>query len=88
MTRTYVTSPLSPNMSVPKLHKVVYGKRDISGPLVYEYAEASNIREWCKHHCKEPFYMSPGWMEEVFVQFEDDEDAVLFALSIPLTQNI
>lgn len=86
MTKTYVTSPLSPNLTVPKLHKVVYGKRDMNGPLVYEHEGTAKIREWCQQHCKEPFYMSPGWMEEVFIQFEDDEDAMLFALSTPFNQ--
>ena len=37
------------------------------------------IHRWCEKNCKGGFYTSPGWAGQ-FVEFENDEDAVWFAL--------
>ena len=87
MAKTYITSPILPNLSYPKLHKIVYCSRNKYSPLTTEYQEISaNIRRWCEQHCKEPYYVSPGWTDEIFVEFEDDEEAMMFALSIPFNR--
>ena len=61
--------PEMPNVKVPKLHRVNYDSR-------YNWGE---VHYWCKQNCKSPSYMSPGW-GGTFVEFEDDEDAMVFSL--------
>ena len=58
-----------PTLRVPKLHRVNYNAK-------YNWGE---IHRWCKDNCKAPSYMSMEWMGK-FVEFEDDEDAAVFAL--------
>ena len=57
------------NLTVPVLHRVYHREER------YYY-----INMWCKENCKRRFYFAPVWTTEYFVEFEDDEDAVLFAL--------
>jgi hypothetical protein len=56
----------------PVLHKVCYTDNGEAG-LIY------TIDQWCKENCNGRYYNSPGWTHS-FIEFEDDEDAVLFAL--------
>lgn len=58
------------DITVPVLHTVYHRE------VLYYY----DIRSWCKDNCRAPFYFAPGWQPESFVEFEDDRDAVLFAL--------
>lgn len=60
-----------PGMHLPVLHRVYYNP---GSPIRFD------VWAWCKEHCKERFYQSPGWTKEFFAEFEDDEDATLFAL--------
>ena len=80
MTVTYKETAFrtSTKIRVPVLHTVVYGHRDdIDGWNNLDI----RVRCWCGENCKGMFYLHPGWTLEKFVQFEDDEDAVLFALA-------
>lgn len=61
--------PEHPTFRVPKLHRVKYNPK-------YNWGE---VHYWCKANCRAPTYMSPGW-SGTFVEFEDDEDATVFAL--------
>jgi hypothetical protein len=56
---------------VPVLHRVYYN---------HSRASRFDIWQWCKSNCKKPFYQAPVWTGEYFVELEDDEDAVVFAL--------
>ena len=38
------------------------------------------VNEWLKTNCKHPYYHSPGYLTEKFIEFEDDKEAMLFAL--------
>lgn len=58
-----------PTLKVPKLHRVTYADKHNWGEVHY----------WCKANCRAPFYCSLAWAGK-FVEFEDDEDATLFAL--------
>lgn len=58
------------NITVPVLHRVYLSDR------AWYYRQSS----WCRENCRAPFYFAPGWTEKFFVEFDDDEDAVLFAL--------
>ena len=78
---TYTTNPEWPTIKFPKLHTVHYGKTD--GNISAHYQRDSRdiqIDEWLRSNCKHPYYHSPGYMREKFIQFEDDEEAVAFAL--------
>jgi hypothetical protein len=81
MTVTYKTTPNWPGIKFPVLHKVVYA-HTIDG-VAAQYQNSYKdylIRKWCEDNCKGRFYLHPGWTTEKFVQFEDEQDAVLFAL--------
>lgn len=69
---------------VPKLHKIVYNIRAFDGswslrPIYMEpgFAELDN---WLKANCKHPYYHSSAWKKESFIEFECDEDAIMFTL--------
>lgn len=66
---TYYT-PLKerPNFKLPMLHRIKYR------------GDLTEVIHWCKKNCQHRFYYNPGWMLDQFVEFEDDQDAVLFAL--------
>lgn len=36
--------------------------------------------QWCKKNCRGHFYFYPSWTKKIGAQFDDDADAVLFAL--------
>lgn len=55
----------------PILHRVDYNGRHEKDWFI--------MHEWCKRQCKAPFYWAPQWAG-TFVEFEDDEDATMFAL--------
>jgi hypothetical protein len=38
------------------------------------------VDQWLKDNCRGNYYHSPGYMKEKFIQFEDDHEAVMFAL--------
>ena len=62
--------PEMPTLKVPKLHDVTYNKQYTDG----------EIYRWCRENTRAPFYTAPSWMGRRFVQFEDDSDAIAFAL--------
>ena len=70
MTVTYKPLKMFPEILTHVLHKVKY----------HINAEDYQLNTWLKENCKGYYYHSPGWMKEKFIQFEDDHDAVMFAL--------
>ena len=76
MAKTMVPMKNYPKVLVPVLHDVVIR----TGNGIFRRDEYDEIYEWCKANCKEQFYIFPSWTEKVGAQFEDDEDAVMFAL--------
>ena len=81
MTIAYKPMDMFPNLQVPVLHKVVYAKT-VDGVLAAYQRSYKDylVDEWLKDNCKKPYYRSPGYLEEKFIQFEDDAEAVMFAL--------
>jgi hypothetical protein len=73
MTVTYKTLwEDMPNVKIPILHAIHYDHHVVN-------KDEMNI--WLRENCKASYYRSPPWYgEQHCVQFEDDEDAVLFAL--------
>ena len=77
---TYTTPwPSLPEVKVPRLHRVTYGYGTFREKYEWNLKDR-NIRAWCDEHCYAPFYFHAGYTNEKFVQFEDDKDAMLFAL--------
>lgn len=65
-------------MEFPKLYKVVYTYTNVEE---HNYWRKDHlVNEWLKEHCNSPYYHSPGWCDEKFIEFEDDQEATLFAL--------
>lgn len=63
------------------LHKVTYAKTVDNVSAVYQRSYKDHlVDEWLEVNCKHPYYHSPGWRTEKFIEFECDQDAVLFAL--------
>lgn len=38
------------------------------------------VDAWLGENCKSPYYRSPGYLTEKFIEFEDDKEAMMFAL--------
>ena len=63
------------------LYKVVYAKTTDGVLAAYQRSYKDHlVDEWLKENCRRPYYHSPGYLEEKFIQFEDDKEALLFAL--------
>ena len=81
MTITYTTHEAWPGLKFPVLHKIVYA-HTVDGVLAaYQRSYKDHlVDEWLKENCRSPYYRSPGYLTEKFIQFEDDKEAVMFAL--------
>lgn len=81
MTIIYKSMDMFPNVQVPVLHKVVYAYTVDGVQAQWQKSYKDYIvNEWLKENCKHAYYHSPGYLEEKFIQFEDDQEAVMFAL--------
>ena len=81
MTVTYTTSDKWPNIKFPRLHKVTYAHTVDHVDAFYQRSYLDHLVDaWLKDNCRSPFYHSPGYLREKFIQFEDDEEAFMFAL--------
>lgn len=59
---------------MPPLYKVVYDRT----PL---YTDRDiQINMWLNENCRLPYYHSPGYLHEKFIEFEDEKEAMWFAL--------
>lgn len=72
---------LGQHVQLPVLHKVVYAQTtdDVQAQYQHSYKDYM-VNRWLEDNCKRPYYHSPGYMKEKFIQFECSEDAMLFAL--------
>lgn len=68
-------------LKLPVLHRVVYAKNidDVLNMYQYSYKDRL-VDSWLKENCRHAYYHSSGWMKEKFIEFEDDQEAMLFAL--------
>jgi len=81
MTVTYKELKGFPGVQIPVLHRVKYAETvdDVISMYQRSYKDYL-VDEWLKENCKGNYYHNPGWMKEKFIEFEDDRDAILFAL--------
>jgi len=77
ITYTHPWPETLPAFKVPVLHRVDYDYAD--NLSVFCHSDIK-IRAWCKDNCQAAYYLHPGYTREKFVHFEDDQDAVFFAL--------
>jgi hypothetical protein len=78
----YKTNEKFPGINFPVLHKVVYANTIEGVPAQWQISYKDYIvNEWLKENCQHPYYHSPGYLTEKFIQFECDEEAALFALT-------
>lgn len=81
MAVTYKTNPGFPGVKFPVLHRVLYGKTVDNAMAMYQISYKDHLVDaWLKANCRHPYYHSPGYLREKFIEFECDEEAVLFAL--------
>ena len=81
MTITYTTNADWPGIKFPKLHKVKYADTVDHVDAFYQRSYLDHLVDaWLEANCKSPYYHSPGYLKEKFIQFEDDREAVMFAL--------
>lgn len=82
MAVTYKPAKCNPDLRIPVLHKVVYAKTTDGVKAQWQISYKDYIvNEWLTENCKHPYYHSPGYLEEKFIEFECNEDAALFALT-------
>mgnify|MGYP000072382702 CR=1 FL=1 len=82
MAVTYKTNPTFPGIKFPVLHRVVYAQTVDNVNAGYQRSYKDHLVDaWLEANCKHPFYHSPGYLYEKFIEFECDEEAVLFALN-------
>jgi hypothetical protein len=82
MAVTYKTNEAWPGINFPVLHTVVYAKTVDGVQAQYQRSYKDHLVDtWLKSNCRHPYYHSPGYLREKFIQFECDEDAAMFALS-------
>lgn len=80
MTVTYTIPWPDLNVKVPKLHRVKYAETEGDVLAAYQYSYKDHlVDEWLKRNCRHPYYHA-GCLTEKFIDFEDDQEAVLFAL--------
>lgn len=83
MAVTYIETSFgtSQTFKVPQLHKVVYAHTFEGVPAMWQVSYKDYlVNEWLKDNCKHAYYHSGGWDREKSIQFECDEEAMMFAL--------
>lgn len=81
MTVVYKTNERFPGVNFPVLHRVVYAKTVDRVQAQWQISYKDYIvNHWLEDNCQHPYYHSPGYLEEKFIEFECDEDAMWFAL--------
>jgi len=69
-------------LSIPVLHRVKYADTVDQVEAAYQRSYKDHLVDsWLKSNCRHPYYRSPGYLREKFIEFECDEEAFMFALS-------
>jgi hypothetical protein len=73
--------PELPYAKIPVLHRVVYAHTVDHVQAFYQRSYKDHlVDEWLEENCRSPYYHSPGYLKEKSIQFEDEQEAVWFAL--------
>jgi hypothetical protein len=88
MTVTYKPMRGFPDIKTPVLHRVVYAKTADDIVSMYQRSYKDHlVNAWLEANCQHPYYHSPGYLREKFIEFECDQDALVFALKFAGYQN-
>ena len=69
------------DVKFPVLHRVVYAHTEDGTLAAYQRSYKDVLVDmWLEENCHNPYYHSPGYLTEKFIEFEDDAEAVMFAL--------
>ena len=80
MTITYKESKYL-GVKVPVLHKVAYAHTVDHVQAFYQRSYLDHLVDaWLEENCELPYYHSPGYLQEKFIEFEDAAEAMMFAL--------
>lgn len=78
---TYKTNDKFPGFKFPVLHRVQYAETVDHVDAFYQRSYLDHkVDAWLSENCKSPYYRSPGYLREKFIEFECDEEALMFAL--------
>jgi hypothetical protein len=81
MTITYKETTAFPGIKFPVLHRVKYADTSDGVQAQWQISYKDyKVNEWLKENCRSPYYRSPGYLYEKFIEFEDDTEAMWFAL--------
>ncbi len=81
MTVTYKPMKGFPGVKIPVLHRVVYAYTTDHVKAYYQRSYKDVLVDaWLESNCQHPYYHSPGYLKEKFIEFECDQDAMMFAL--------
>ena len=82
MTITYIEKQyIHTGVKFPVLHRVKYANTSGSVQAQYQRSYKDHlVDEWLRENCQHPYYHSPGYLREKFIEFEDDAEAMWFAL--------
>lgn len=70
-----------PKIQIPVLHRVKYAETVDHVDAFYQRSYLDHkVDAWLVANCRAPYYHSPGHLREKFIEFEDDTEAVAFAL--------
>ena len=73
--------PELPQVQVPQLHRVVYAHTVDHVDAFYQRSYLDHkVDAWLEANCQSPYYHSPGYLRVKFIEFEDDAEALMFAL--------
>lgn len=69
------------NIKFKKLYKIKYAEtvNGVQAQWQISYKDYI-VNAWLKENCKHPYYHSPGYLTEKFIEFEDEKEAMMFAL--------
>lgn len=80
-TITYTNSSLFPNIKFPVLHKIIIASSKNDSPIVRE-EKFEKMRTWLMKNCKSNYYIIPSWQFVYGVQFECEEEAIMFGMAL------
>jgi hypothetical protein len=81
VTVTYKPLNMFPEILTPVLHRVKYAETTDGVLARYQRSYKDYlVDEWLKANCQGKYYHSPGYLKEKFIEFEDDQDALIFSL--------
>lgn len=70
------------NYSPPTLYKVSYAETVDHVQAFYQRSYLDHLVDaWLAENCKSAYYHSPGYLKIKFIEFEDKQEASLFALT-------